>query len=151
MIQTTRESKPQLASSLAGPAKTGISPYAAVLAAVVVLLQLALWAPAYNTLVDYPFHLARAWSLHNYDRTPALQAVFERSFAPIPNLAIDLIVPPLLNFMSPVVAGKVFLSLIVVLFALGCHNLAVAFYGRPTWVVPLGLSRYLTLASSTDS
>ena len=94
-----------------------------------------LWIPALNTLVDYPMHLARAWVLHTYDQTPFFQSVFGRVFNPMPNLAIDLVVPPLMSLLPPIAAGKVFLSLIVLLFSLGCHLLAVSVYGRPTWAV----------------
>jgi len=111
--------------------------YWASLAAVVVLHLGILWIPAYNALVDFPFHLGRAWVLYTYDRTPFFQATFARVLDPMPNLAIDLIVPPLLYVLPPIVAGKVFLSSIVLLFALGCHLLAVTVYGRPSWAAPL--------------
>ena len=110
-----------------------------MLAAVVVVHLAVLWNPAYNALVDYPFHLGRAWALHVYDRTPFFQGIFARTFDPMPNLAIDLVVPPLLYFLPPVVAGKVFLSMIVLLFAVGCHSLAVAVHGRPSWMAPIAV------------
>jgi len=104
---------------------------------VIAILLAILWIPQYNTLQDYPIHLARAWALDHYDRTPFFQTVFARALDPIPNLAIDLIVPPLLWVLPPLIAGKVFLSLIVLLFAAGCHGLASAIYGRPSWTVPI--------------
>ena len=113
--------------------------YRASLAAVVVLHLAILWIPAYNALVDFPYHLGRAWVLYAYDHTPFFQSTFERVLNPMPNLAIDLIVPPLLHVLPPIVAGKVFLSLIVLLFALGCHLLGVTVYGRPVWSAPLAV------------
>ena len=113
--------------------------YSATLGAVVAIHLAVLWIPAYNTLVDYPFHLSRAWALHTYNRTPFFQEVFVRVFDPMPNLAIDLIVPPLLHFLPPIAAGKVFLSMIVLLFAAGCHWLTMAVYDRPSWMAPLAV------------
>jgi hypothetical protein len=111
--------------------------YWASLAAVIVLHLGVLWMPAYNTLVDYPVHLGRAWVLYSYDRTPFFQSTFARVWNPMPNLAMDLLVPPLLHILPPVIAGKVFLSSIVLLFALGCHLLAVTVHGRPHWTAAL--------------
>src|SRR5581483_4622482 len=108
--------------------------YGALMAAVIVAHLAVLWAPTYNTLVDYPAHLSRVWALYHYDSIPFFQAVFVRMLDPMANLAIDLIVPALLHFMGPLAAGKVFLSLIVVLFAAGCHLLATTIYGRPSWM-----------------
>jgi hypothetical protein len=111
---------------------TGRRAYWMAMVAVVLLHVAVLWIPAYNALVDFPCHLSRAWALHTYDRTPFFQTVFYRVFTPVPNLAIDLAVPPLLHFLPPIAAGKVFLSLIVLLFAAGCHWLAVIVHGRPS-------------------
>ena len=111
--------------------------YWLTMAGVAAILLAILWIPAYNTLVDYPFHLARAWALYVYPRSQYFQSLFAESRTPIPNLAIDLIVPPLLHFLPPLAAGKVFLSLIVLLFAAGCHGIATAIYGRPSWTAPL--------------
>ena len=80
--------------------------YWAVLTAVIVIHLAMVWVPAYNTLVDYPFHLARAWVLHA--QTPFFHAIFIRSLTPLPNLAIDLVVPPLLYLFRPFIAGKIF-------------------------------------------
>jgi hypothetical protein len=113
--------------------------YWAALAAVVAIHLAVLWIPAYNTLVDFPAHLNRAWALYAYDRTPFFQDIFVRILDPVPNLAIDLVVPVLLNFLPPIAAGKVFLSLIVLLFAAGCHWLAVVIYGRPSWTAPIAV------------
>jgi hypothetical protein len=111
--------------------------YWITLAAVLAVLLALLWFPEYNTFLDFPFHLARTWALHVYDGTPFFRDVLIRAIEPIPNLAIDLLVPPLLNFLPPLVAGKVFLSLIVILFAAGCHALATTIHGRPSWMVPI--------------
>ncbi len=122
---------------VASPFMAARASYWTALSAVVTILLCIIWIPAYNTLVDYPFHLSRVWALHNYDHSPFFQRVLVRVFDPMPNLAIDLFVPPLLNWLPPVVAGKVFLSAIVVLFAAGCHLLSVAQYGGPVWTAPI--------------
>lgn len=104
----------------------------------VVSLHLAIiWIPSYNAIVDLPYHLARAWAIYHYADIPFLQQLFIFDLKPMPNLAIDLVVPPLLSVLDPIPAVKVFLSLLVVLFAAGCHLAGQAFYGRPVWTAPV--------------
>lgn len=104
--------------------------------AVIALHLAVIWIPAYNGIVDLPYHLARAWAMHHYADIPFLQNLFLLDLKPMPNLAIDLLVPPLLSVLSPIPAAKVFLSLLVLLFAAGCHLAGQAFYGRPVWTAP---------------
>jgi hypothetical protein len=93
-----------------------------------------LWATTYPPLLDYPNHLARAYVSYHYNDIPAYHDVYLKQTAPLPNLAIDLIVPPLLHFFEVKTAGKLFLTLMFLLFAWGCHRLGVAVHGRPTWL-----------------
>jgi hypothetical protein len=70
--------------------------------------------PVFSTnlppLVDYPNHLARFWIIATGDN-----AFYSVHWAPLPNLAGDLIVPPLARIMPLEFAGKLFL---VAIFAL---------------------------------
>lgn len=98
------------------------------------VLQLSpIWFAPYPALHDYPNHLARVYILHHYSLNESFQQLYGLDPQVIPNLAMDLIVPALMNVMSVENASKVFLSLIVVLFSLGLHWLGVAIGDRPRW------------------
>jgi hypothetical protein len=51
---------------------------------------------------------------------------------PIPNMAIDVLVPALLQFTAIVQSSKIFLAIPVLLFVIGCHYLIKAVHGQPT-------------------
>jgi len=123
-------------SSLKRP-ETDTKLYWLVLALVTVILITPIWLTTFNPLVDYPGHLARAWAIYAYPHDVFLQTHFIRSLDPMPNLAIDVLVPLLLPFLAPLTAGKAFLSLIILLFIYGCHELAYYAHHRFTWTVPL--------------
>ena len=111
--------------------------YYVLLAFVAIALVLPFWLTEFNPLVDYPFHLARAWALNLYQQDAFFQAQFVRVTDPMPNLAVDLLVPPLMWFLPPLIAGKLFLSLIILLFVWGCHELAKTSLGDVSWMAPL--------------
>lgn len=111
--------------------------YYCLLICILALLVAPLWVVEYNTLVDYPSHLARAYVLNSYAQVPFFQQLFLLVLEPLPNTACDLLLPVLLNWCPPLVAGKLFLSAIVLLFGWGCHLLAAGIHGRPSWTAPL--------------
>ena len=74
--------------------------YWVAFASVCAFLCLPLLSVTYPPLVDYPNHLARAHVLYHYADVPAYQARYYKVLEPIPNLAIDLVVPVLLPFGS---------------------------------------------------
>lgn len=105
-----------------------------VIFAFLLLLQLCpIWFSPFPAMHDYPNHLARAQILHEYSANESYQATYERDWRLLPNLAIDLIVPTLMDIVSIEMASKIFLSLIVLLFALGLHLLGVAINNQPHW------------------
>jgi len=91
--------------------------FALALCALIVPLYLVEIPP----LVDLPNHLARIFVLVNYEKTPFFQQNFQIIFEPIPNMAFDLIMIPLLNLFDIWTANRLFLVLTVFLFSLGCH------------------------------
>jgi hypothetical protein len=102
--------------------------------AFLLIIQLGpVWTTTYPPMHDYPNHLARVHILHQYSSIESYRAVYEWDWRLFPNLAIDLIVPPLLNIFSIEIASKIFLSLIIVLFNVGLHSLGAALTGRPHW------------------
>ena len=59
-------------------------------------------------LQDYPNHLARIHVLTQIQGSPALQEYYKVQWAPLPNLAMDLIVPFLALFVQLETAGRWF-------------------------------------------
>ena len=79
------------------------------------LLSIAL-VPLFLTdvapLVDFPNHLARSHILSHHSESADLQRFYTVCWSPLPNLAMDLIVPTLSQFCSVKVAARVFLGLL---------------------------------------
>lgn len=80
-------------------------------------------------LADYINHLARMHAITVLDSDPLLAKFYELKWAVIPNLIMDLIVPPLDRFMGIYLAGKVFLIAIFVVTLSGTLALNRALYG----------------------
>lgn len=101
-----------------------------VVAAIVVLLCVApIWLVSLPPLSDFENHLARAHVLANL-ASPAYSEAYASAWGPYPNLAFDLFAVPVTRALGVVVAGKLFLSLTVLTFALGCHALGRSVLGR---------------------
>jgi hypothetical protein len=90
--------------SLAGPATLATI--------IIVLLPLAL--VAIPPLTDYPNHLARMHIIATLDRDPMLSQFYRIDWALIPNLMMDLVVPPLARLIGVYEAGRLFVAAIVV-------------------------------------
>jgi hypothetical protein len=108
--------------------------YNAALLMVLAAILVPLWIVKYPGMVDYPNHLARCYILAHYRDNPFWQQLYYVDRSPLPNLAIDLIVTPLLGIMPLIVAGKVFLSLTAVLYVVGCSEVGRAVTGKPNWL-----------------
>ena len=84
-----------------------------VFAAVFVALLLVTCIPLFLTplppLVDYPNHLARMHLLATLSGSPTLRQYYALVWRPLPDLAMDALVPPLLHVVSLSTAGKLFL------------------------------------------
>jgi hypothetical protein len=112
--------------------------YWPALALVALLLCLPLATLEYAPLVDLPNHLARSYVLHHYDDVPEYRDAYLRVIEPIPNLAMDIVAPPLIGLLPVLTAARVFVALEILLFVAGVHALGRALHGRPTWLaVPL--------------
>jgi len=81
-------------------------------------------------LVDYPNHLARMHILAEYAGSETLRRFYTVEWRPLPNLAMDLIVPALSRFMPLAVAGKIFLVAVFALLAGGSALLHRVLFGR---------------------
>lgn len=84
-----------------------------VFAAAFVALLLVACVPLALTplppLVDYPNHLARMHVLAALSGSPTLRQYYALAWRPLPDLAMDVLVPPLLGAVSLSTAGKLFL------------------------------------------
>lgn len=115
-------------------AERGSDGYWWALAVVTIILCTPVLAVRYPPLVDYPNHLARAWILFHYSDTPLFQQNYRFHAVPVPNLAVDIIIPLLLRGFGVFSAGKIFLLMTIVLFVAGCHELGTSVRGKPTWL-----------------
>ncbi len=102
-------------------------------AALAVVLLLPMAATRIPLLVDYPNHLARMHVLASDADTPALHAIFRIDWSFIPNMAMDLVVPPLAQLMPLTTAGKIFIALAILLPPLGVIALHRAWFTRRSW------------------
>ncbi len=78
-------------------------------------------------LLDYPNHLARAVVLASADTDPILSSMYRPRWAIIPDLGIDLVLPPLLHVFPVQMAGRVVVGLSLLLPVIG-----VVAYSRAT-------------------
>ncbi len=111
------------------------------------LMLAALMAPILVVTVpplsDYPDHLARCYFLAFGASDPVMSRIFAARWQLVPNLAIDLIVPALMHALPPLVAGRVFVALVVVLPATGIVALSLAvFRVRSLWQLGAGFVVY---------
>jgi hypothetical protein len=85
---------------------------------------LPIWIVKYPPLVDYPNHLARAYVISNYNNVEIFKKYFVLVIEPIPNLSFDFLIP-LFNYITGdiYIAGKLFITLSVILIIYGCHKL----------------------------
>jgi len=116
----------------------------------VVLLFAALGVPLLAVqvplLTDYPNHLARCYVLAFGEGDPVLSRMFSTHWQIIPNIAIDLILPPLMHVFSPFVAGRIMLCLCLFVPVSGAIALSHAYFGRRSfWQLTPGFAAFNAL------
>ena len=115
----------------------------AILALVAAVLLAPLAIVDVPPVLDYPNHLARFVLLAAGPDDPVLGPVFTPDWGIIPNLAADLIGPPLLRFLPVHVAGRCLLGGILLLNLAGVLALHRALFGRRSfWPLASGLVAY---------
>jgi len=83
-------------------------------------LQLAvIWSVTFPPQHDTPGHMARHFLEAQHLFGGELPPFYEVQYRLLPNLGADLVVPPLMAVIEPLLASKIFLSLAVVLYWLG--------------------------------
>ena len=92
-------------------------------------------------LLDYPNHLARLFVLASGDADPVLRQFYGPHWGIIPNLALDVTVPPLLRLWPVHAVGRVVLGIILLLPVLGAAAYHRALSGRLSFW-PLGAALF---------
>ena len=81
-------------------------------------------------LTDYPNHLARSYVLAYGQERPIVNQMVVADWKIVPNLAIDLILPPLLRIFPVLVAGRIVLALCLLIPTSGAVALSYAYFRR---------------------
>ncbi len=113
-------------------AATGFPRFALIFSALFVLSALPVALSDLLPLVDYPNHLARMYILAHLPTSPTLQAFYAVEWGPIPDLAMDSIVPTLSRVVPLIWAGKLFVLLTFLLLTGGVAALNRVLFGRWT-------------------
>ncbi len=117
----------------------------ATLAALSIVLVLPLFLIDVPPVLDYPNHLARMYVLAFPD-DPVLSHIYATRWSVIPNLAIDLLVPPLLHVLPAHVGGRIMLASALLLPVWGCAAYNRAAFGRySVWPFAAGVMAYNAL------
>jgi len=115
-----------------GLSATGLPRPALVFSALFVLAAIPVSLSTILPLVDYPDHLARMYLLAHLPDSPTLQTYYATDWHPLPNLAMDAIVPILSRVIPLVSAGKLFVLATFLLLAGGVAALHRVLAGRWT-------------------
>lgn len=84
-------------------------------------------------LLDYPNHLARAVALAASGTNDPAAQIYAARWGIIPNLGSDVILQPLLWFLPPLVAGRIFLAIVIATVIVGIVLFARAAFG--VWTI----------------
>ena len=105
------------------------------------LLILPLFVVDIPPLMDYPNHLGRIFVLASLPQDTALARFYAPHWSVIPNLALDIVGPPLLHLLPVNVAGRLLIAASILLPVLGTVAYQSALGGR-WWSFGAGLIAY---------
>ncbi|MBS1713866.1 MAG: hypothetical protein JST30_05970 [Armatimonadetes bacterium] len=103
-----------------------------ILLLLIALASVPVWNVEYPPIVDYPLHMARAYLLSLPQDGQGITEFYRAHWIPIPNLGMDILVSLMMKVMTPMVAGKVFLTLVIGLLLSGGFALATALHKKVT-------------------
>ena len=109
------------------------SPVQIALVVSLAALLAPIWLTPYPPLTDYPNHLSRIHILEHLNDDPLFQEKFNRLSILFPNMAMEMVMPLFAGTVGVEIAGKLFLTLAVLMFALGCGLISTALRGTLTW------------------
>jgi len=118
------------AAATAAPGALGAARFWALFLGLFALAALPVLLAALPPLFDYPNHLARMYLLIHLPDSATLRRYYELRWQALPNLGMDLLVPPLARLMPLGWAGRVFILLALALIAAGSALLHRAATGR---------------------
>ena len=98
---------------------------------VAALIVLPLFYTLVPPLEDYPNHLARMFILAQHTSNEFLSRFYTIAWAPIPNLIMDIAIPPLIPLVGVYTAGRIFIGATLLLLLLGPMAVHRAIYR--TW------------------
>jgi len=101
------------------------------------LSVIPIWLVQYPPLVDYPNHLARCYILFHLHNVPEYHKMYTADWSPAPNLGLDLLCYVLQCLFDVSIAGKIALTITVVLFCCGAILLSHALWKKVIWGAPI--------------
>ena len=102
--------------------------------AIVLALLAPIWITRYLPLVDYPHALARGYIAAHYHDVPSFERLYNPPLSIVPNMAFETAAYLFGKWMDVEILGKLFISVFIFLFALGCHAVFKAFSEKPSWL-----------------
>jgi hypothetical protein len=109
--------------------------------ALILLISIPIWTHPLPPLSDYVNHLARMQVIAELSNNHPIAKFYELNWQVIPNLAMDIIVPPLARIVNVYLAGQIYLVLTFVVIISGVLMLNWALVGRfsvlPLLAIPL--------------
>jgi len=105
-------------------------------AALTLLISIPIWTHPLPPLSDYVNHLARMQVIAQLSKNSQIATFYELDWQVIPNLTMDIIVPPLARMMNVYLAGQLYLVGMFALMISGALVLNRSLVGRFT-IVPL--------------
>jgi hypothetical protein len=112
-----------------GSMKEFVPTKAWVFIVIIALSASPLFVAHHVPLVDYPFHLARMHILHHQPSDEFLQRLYEVSLLPLPNLAMDALVPLFSKVFHVEFASRLFILLTMVIIVSGVGFLYKTLHG----------------------
>lgn len=103
-----------------------------ILVAIFALACVPIWLVKYPPLVDYPMHVARAYLLSLPQDGQGITEFYQAKWQAIPNLGMDIVVSLMCKVMAPLIAGKIFLCVIIGGLLSGGFAFSVALHKRIT-------------------
>jgi hypothetical protein len=120
-----------------------ITRFAVLVSVVLLIVLMPLILCVVPPLHDYPFHLARADILASMNGSRFLQAHYQQGSFLLPNVGMDVVMIPLTRSMPIMLAGRVFLGIVVIVMLTGTIALHASLHRRLSpWPLLAGFFLY---------
>jgi hypothetical protein len=121
----------------------GITRFAVSFLTVLLVILAPLFLCAVPPLHDYPFHLARADILASLNDSAFLRAHYEQGSFLLPNVGMDVVMIPLTRTLPILLAGRVFLGIVLIVLLTGTIALHASLHRRlSVWPLLAGFFVY---------